>query len=292
MDAIKNADDGRGQLIDMSAAIHQLRPKRREIIRPVLENPRDFVLLSARELAGRLKTDPATIVRIVRQMGFRNYRLFREYLQELTIANATSLESMQTGSAKGSNIPAHVRESLNTDCKNLSSLRTSLDVKRLAGLAKRIYAAKRILILGGDLAISLVWFLEYHLTVLGLPAFSATTTGRVVSLVRTVGKNDLTIAISYRRGLRQTVEGLQQAHSNGAYCVGITDTFVSPITRFADECFITSVATPSFGMSYVAPMALMNGIMVACANYRRARTLALIQQAAEEQQHGFRWFED
>ena len=35
------------------------------------------------------------------------------------------------------------------------------------------------------------------------------------------GKKDLVIAISFRRGLRQTVEGLQQAHANGAYCVAL-----------------------------------------------------------------------
>jgi len=31
---------------------------------------------------------------------------------------------------------------------------------------------------------------------------------------------------------------------------------------------------------------------VACANYRRKYSLALAREAAEEQQHGFRWYED
>jgi len=98
-------------------------------------------------------------------------------------------------------------------------------------------------------------------------------------------------AISFRRGLRQTVEGLQQAKERGAYCVGITDTFLSPVARSADESILASVETPSFGASYVAPIALLNVILVACANYRRARTLKLLQEVDKEQRLGFRWYE-
>jgi len=99
------------------------------------------------------------------------------------------------------------------------------------------------------------------------------------------------LAVSYRRGLRQTIEGLRQARAQGAYCVGVTDTLVSPVNQFAQECFLTRVETPSYGASYVAPIALCNAIVVACANYRRARTLALIKAMDQEQRHGFRWYE-
>jgi RpiR family carbohydrate utilization transcriptional regulator len=42
----------------------------------------------------------------------------------------------------------------------------------------------------------------------------------------------LLIAMSFRRSLRQTVEGLRQARANEAFCIGIADTLVSPIARF------------------------------------------------------------
>jgi len=91
--------------------------------------------------------------------------------------------------------------------------------------------------------------------------------------------------------LRQTVEGMREAKALGAYCVGITDTFVSPVARFANESFLASVETTSFGASYSAPMALLNLILVACANYRRPRTLEVLRRAEKEQRLGFRWFE-
>jgi RpiR family carbohydrate utilization transcriptional regulator len=277
--------------VGLAELIGKLSHKRQEIIRPVLENPREFVLLSVRSLAKRLKSDPATTVRIVRAMGFAGYREFQRFLHELSIAHATSFELMQASSARDGGIPVHVRESLEQESRNLQALRNSLEYKRVEALARRVYKADRILLIGGDLASTAVAYFEYHLAILGLTVLSATTAGRVAHLARNCTRHDLVFAMSFRRGLRQTVEGLQEARARGAYCVGITDTFVSPIARFADECFLASVRTPSFGASYVAPIALINVILVACANFRRGRTLALLKQADHEQRLGFRWYE-
>lgn len=277
--------------VGLAELIGKLSHKRQEIIRPVLENPREFVLLSVRSLAKRLKSDPATTVRIVRAMGFAGYREFQRFLHELSIAHATSFELMQASSTRDGSIPVHVRESLEQESRNLQALRNSLEYKRVETLARKIYKADRILLVGGDLASTAVAYFEYHLAILGLTVLSATTTGRVAHLARNCTRHDLVFAISFRRGLRQTIEGLQEARGRGAYCVGITDTYVSPIARFANECFLASVRTPSFGASYVAPIALINVILVACANFRRGRTLALLKQADHEQRLGFRWYE-
>ena len=167
-----------------------------------------------------------------------------------------------------------------------------MDAQQLGALAKRIWSARRIILVAGDLASSLILYLEHHLTMLGLPVFAATSPGRIVTVLRAVDKNDVVIAISFHRGLRQTVEGLKQAKSKKAFCVGITDTLVSPIVRFSDECFLTSVLTHHFGDSYVAPIALINLLLTACANYRREHTLRLMREAAQEEQRGYRWYED
>ena len=120
--------------------------------------------------------------------------------------------------------------------------------------------------------------------------FAATSGGRIAHLVRTVNKQDLVIAISFRRGLRQTVEGAQQARARGAYCVGIADTFLSPLARECDELFIASIESTSFAASYTAPIALLNAILATCAQYRRAQTLVMVKELAEEQRKGFRWY--
>src|SRR3979411_2596184 len=88
--------------------IEPLTIKRQEIIRPILEHPREYVLLSVRALAKRLGTDPATIVRIVRGLGFESYREFQHHLHEPSLAFATSLDTMQAVS-RDSDMPAYVR---------------------------------------------------------------------------------------------------------------------------------------------------------------------------------------
>src|SRR6516225_2923586 len=92
--------------INLAERIDQLSIKRQEIIRPILEHPREYVLLSVRAMAGRLHTDPATIVRIVRGLGFGSYREFQKHLHEVSLAYATSLDTMQSGGGDGS-MPAH-----------------------------------------------------------------------------------------------------------------------------------------------------------------------------------------
>jgi RpiR family transcriptional regulator, carbohydrate utilization regulator len=273
----------------LAERIELLSAKRQEIIRPILEHPRDYVLLSVRAMAKRLKTDPATVVRIVRGLGFASYRDFQRHLHDLSIAFATSLDTMQSA-GRVTSMPAYVREALEQDLKNLHGLKNSLDAPRLVSLAKRVYDARRIVLLAGDLAAFLADYLEYQITLLGLPVFTATSAGRIAHLVRTVNQRDLVLAISFRRGLRQTVEGVHLAKARNAYCVGITDTYVSPLARECDEVFLASVESTSFGASYAAPVALVNAILAACGQYRRPQTLAILKEIAEEQRKGFRWY--
>ena len=188
--------------------------------------------------------------------------------------------------------PSHCGNRQSGDGNNLMVLQRTVDAARIESLATRIYKARRIVLLGGDLASVLVKFLHYNLSVIDLPAVSGTTPGEVVHAVRGLRKSDLVIAISFRRGLRQTVEGLRQARANGAYCVGITDTHLSPLARFAHEYFVAPVEGTSYGVSYVAPMALLNMVVVACAATRKARTLRLLKAADAEQRAGFRWYVD
>src|SRR5271154_4681716 len=86
---------------NLAERIDQLTVKRQEIVRPILEHPREYVLLSVRALASRLGTDPATIVRIVRGLGFASYREFQHHLHEMSLAFAISLDTLQSGERNG-----------------------------------------------------------------------------------------------------------------------------------------------------------------------------------------------
>jgi RpiR family carbohydrate utilization transcriptional regulator len=276
--------------INLPERIEQLSTKRQEIIRPILEHPRDYVLLSVRALAERLHTDPATIVRIVHGLGFESYRQFQHHLHELSLAFATSLDTMQQQTAGADGPDPAVRNSLFRDLKNLQGLKNSLDTQRFVPVAKRFYAARRIVIIGSDLAAVLAEYLGYHLNLLGLPVVVAFSAGPVTHTVRALSDKDLVVAISFRRGLRQTVEGVQEARTKGAYCIGITDTYVSPLARHCQELFLASIDSVYFGASYTAPIALANAMLTAIGEFRRARTLQIVRELDEEQRRGSRWF--
>jgi RpiR family carbohydrate utilization transcriptional regulator len=276
----------------IDAMLNRIYHARRDMIRPVLEHPRDYILFNIRELAARLHVDPATVSRTILAMGFPSYREFQRFLHQLSIAHTTALDQMQSARKQNTSFSGRLRETLDCVAKNIEGLVSSLDPGRLEALAARFYKADRIIILGGDLAESLVSFLQYQLTMLRFQAFAATGAGQITHLIRCTTKDDLIIAISFRRGLRQTVEGLLQAQQNGSYTVGITDTSISRIARSADETFIVSVDAPPFGPSYVAPMALLDAILSSVANHRRPRTLAILKDAEKEQRTGPRWYPD
>ena len=271
-------------------SLDQLSGKRQDIIRPVLESPRDFVLLNVRDMARRLATGPTNIVRIVQALGFRSYKDFQHYLHDLSVTSATILDSMKAA-GNTTQTPKFLRDSRKQIEQNLAFVHDHVDLEQVLKIANRIHKANRILVLGGDMASSLVNYMEYHLTIAGLPVLAAVAPGRATHLARSTDERDIVIGISFRRGLRMTIEGIERAQKNGAYCVGITDSMLSPLARFSNELFIVPINSLSFAASYVAPLALIDLITAGVGNLRRKQVVDRLQEADQEQKHGYRWYQ-
>jgi DNA-binding MurR/RpiR family transcriptional regulator len=268
-----------------------LTPRRREMIRPVLDQPRSFVLLSLRAMSRKLKADPATLLRSVQAMGFKRYHDFQEYLHNRSIAFSTALDAMEEPAAHARGVEDLIRASLDRDMGNLKQLRSQLDPAQVVDLAQRLHRARRVMVMAGDMSSSLAYYLDYNLAMLGIPTTAALSAGEINHRVRHLGRMDVAIGITFGRGLRQTVEGLKQAQENGAYCVGVSDTFLSPAARFSDKFFIVPTEHASIADSYSAAMAMMNTILVACANVQRRRTVSILKKAAQEQRTGWRFYD-
>jgi DNA-binding MurR/RpiR family transcriptional regulator len=276
--------DGPGAMID------RLAPSRREIVRRILAEPRTYVLLSLRTSSRRLNIDAATLLRTVQAMGFKRYHDFQQYLHDRSIAFSTSLDALEQSSDRRNSVEALIGKSLDRDIDNLKQLRSSLDRARVVALANKLHAARRILVIAGDMARSLAIYLDYNLGMLGLHTLAALTPGEIVHRARHVNSKDVVLAITYGRGLRQTVEGFKYARENDAFCVAISDTFLSPLTRLADQFFLTSTEHISYADSYVAGMAFLDTVLVACANVRRRRNVSVLKKVAQEQRSGYRWY--
>jgi RpiR family carbohydrate utilization transcriptional regulator len=270
--------------------LDQLSDRRQSIIRPVFENPREFVLLNVRDMARRLATAPTTIVRIVQALGFESYKDFQHYLHDLSVTSATILDSMQAA-GHTAQPPKFLRDSRKQIQQNFGVVLNSIDLQQVLRIATRIHKASGILLLGGDMASSLVNYMEYHLTIAGLPVLAAVAPGRASHLARSAHKDDIVIGISFRRGLRMTIEGIERAKKNGAYCVGITDSMLSPLARFSDELLIVPINSLSFAASYVAPLALIDLITAGVGSLRRKQVVNRLKEADQEQRHGHRWYQ-
>jgi DNA-binding MurR/RpiR family transcriptional regulator len=271
-------------------SLEPLSGKRQDIIRPVLESPREFVLLNVRDMADRLATAPTTIIRIVQALGFASYKDFQHYLHDLSVTSATILDSMQAA-GNTAQPPKFLKDSKKQIKQNLEFVMDHVDLQQVLKTAARIHEATRILLLGGDMASSLVSYMEYHLTIAGLPVVAAVAPGRATHLARSAAKDDIVIGVSFRRGLRMTIEGIERARKNGAYCVGITDSMLSPLARFSHELFIVPINSLSFAASYVAPFALIDLITAGVGSLRRKQVVDRLREADQEQKYGYRWYQ-
>ncbi len=271
----------------------RLSPNRRRLLQATLENPDETFFLSSRALARRYRVDPATIVRTVQALGYRRYNDFAADLREHFVSRLTPYRILKATTDEKRSLADHVRHSLERDLGNLNRLQSGLDPERVVGFARRIHQARRILVVGSDLAASLASFLAYALLPLGFDAEAPVGTGgNLQHKIRLLARKDLLVAISFGRCLRVTVESAKLARSRGVPTVALTDSDTTPLARECDEYFVASTVGATFSGSYVAPMALLNAVVLACAEIAPSRALALLRQTEKEYLSGPRWYEE
>jgi DNA-binding MurR/RpiR family transcriptional regulator len=237
--------------------------------------------------------DPATIVRTVQALGYERYTDFATDLREHFVSRLTPYRILKATTDEKRSLADHVRHSLARDLANLNRLQSGLDPERVLSLARRIHKARRMLAVGSDLAASLASFLAYALLPLGFDAEAPVgSAGNLQHKVRLLGGKDLLVAISFGRCLRVTVEAAKLARSRGVPTVAITDSDTTPLARECDDYFVASTVGATFSGSYVAPMALLNAIVLACAEIAPRRSLALLRQTEKEYLAGARWYEE
>jgi len=269
-----------------------LNPSRRKLLRMILENPEDTYYLSSRELAKHYQVDAATIVRTIQVLGYRKFAEFVADLRTHFVTRITPYTVLKAASKEKRTVADRIRHNMELDLRNLQALQSTVDPVRLVALSKQVKRARRVLVVGIDLAAALSWYLAYGLMTLGFAADAPTgSTGNVQRRVRTLNSKDLLIAISFGQCLRDTVEAAQRAKKQGVPTFGITDNETTPIARICDNSCFASVASPAFVGSYVAPLSLLGAILMACAHTQTARALKLLRRSEEEDRADHRWYQ-
>jgi DNA-binding MurR/RpiR family transcriptional regulator len=266
-----------------------LSGSRQRLIREILEHPEDTYFLSSRALAKRYELDPTTIVRTVQALGYKRYGEFAADLRSHFVSRITPYALMKSAVREKRSVANHIEHTLEIDMQNLNALRAQLDVNRVLETAKRIDRAHRILVVGIDFAAPLSNLLAYGLVSIGYDAEAPIgSAGNMRQKVLLLGPKDLLIAISFGRCLQDSVDALLCAHDRRVPTFGLTDSEKSPIARFSDAAWITSIASPSFHGSYVAVVSAINALLVACAQLHPQRSLSVLRR--KEQEFRSRWY--
>jgi DNA-binding MurR/RpiR family transcriptional regulator len=148
-------------------------------------------------------------------------------------------------------------------------------------------------VVGVDLAASLAWFLAYGLMPVGLDAEAPVgSAGNLLHKIDLLTEKDLLIAISFGRCLRETVHAVRRARTRGVPTFGITDGSTTPIAMHCDAHLLVPISSPSFTGSYVAPMALINAITLACTHLQPKRALAILRRTEKDYRSGERWYQE
>lgn len=271
----------------------QLSPNRRDLIRAILDNHEEAYFLSSRGLAKRYKVDAATVVRAVQDLGYQRFADFAADLREHFVRQITPYTVLKAATRKRRTVADHLTGGLERDTENLRVLKSTLQTTRVVELARLMHRSRRILVVGVDLAASLAWFLAYGLTPLGFAAEAPVgSAGNLQHRIDVLTNQDLVIAISFGRCLRETVESVLRARQRGVPTFGITDGRTTPIAMHCDAHLIAPISSPSYTGSYVAPMALLNTIILACAHLQPRRALAMLGRTEAEYRSGERWYQE
>jgi DNA-binding MurR/RpiR family transcriptional regulator len=274
-------------------ADRHLSSSRRRLLHQILQEADETFFLSSREMANRYGVDAATIVRTIQAMGYQKFADFSHDLRNHFVTQITPYTSMRAAAQKSKSVNDYVQQSIEKDLENLNLLKVSLDADKVIELAKQVHVTRRVIIVGIDFAESLAKALAYGLVRLGCDAEAPTgTSGSIQNKISIMTGKDLLVAISFGKCLRETVEAVKRARRREVPTFGITDSDKTPIARYCDQYLITPTGRSSFIDSYVAPVAAVNAILIACAHTQPKRALKLLEQFDKESASIARWYEE
>ena len=271
----------------------QLNARRQRLVRAILDSADETCFLSSREMAKRFHIDATTILRTANVLGYGSFAEFSADLRQHFVSRINPYTVLKAATKEKRSVANHIDNSLERAIDNLNILKSDLDRQRVIALAKLIKRSRHVVVVGLDFAASLSYYLAYGLLALGFDAEAPIgSSGNLQYKVEVLTSRDLLVAVSFGQCLRDTVESVVQAKKQGVPTFGITDSNTSPIARYCDAYLITPVVSPSFLNSYVAPMAAISTIHVACAHIDPRRSLNRLRPTDREYAAGHRWYRE
>ena len=259
----------------MQDVIRQLNPggKRlskghRRIAAYIVDHYDKAVFMTAARLGEMVGVSESTVVRFASSLGYEGYPQLQRALQELARQHLTSVQRFEMSSEIDQS--EVLRTVLKADMQNIRNTIDEIDTQVFDEVARRILEAEHIYVAGVRGAAPLAQFLGYYLQfIFPNVRIVAGVVADVFEDIARIGAKDVLIGISFPRYSNRTIEAMRFAKSHNAQVIGITDGSRSPLAEIADVCLTARTDMASFADSLVAPLSVLNALIVALGLKRR-----------------------
>ena len=238
----------------------------RRITRFILDHCGEAAAMTASRLGKLAGVSESTVVRFASELGYDGYPSMQRALQETLRGQLTSTQRIQAAGSllAGQDVLGAV---LQSDIEKLREVVARADRKAFADVVDKIQNARHVYILGARSSTFVAGYLNFylHLLVENVTLVQTSAAGEIFEQLFRIGPGDVMIAISFPRYSSVTVNTVKFAKARGATIVAITDNQRSPVYRMSDAALLAPSEMISFVDSMVAPLSLINALVVALA---------------------------
>lgn len=238
----------------------------RRIARYILESYDKAAFMTASRLGKTVGVSESTVVRFAVELGFDGYPSMQKAMQSMVVNRLTSVQRIEVANDRlgKQDVLSMV---LHSDMEKLRQSAETVDRAAFNAAVNAVLDAKRVFILGVRSAAPLASFLGYYLNYMFKNVHIITASGASEMFEQIVGVNaqDAVIAISFPRYSATTAKAAQYCRSTGATVIGLTDSALSPLGQSSDHVLCAKSSMVSLVDSLVAPMSVVNALIVAIA---------------------------
>ena len=244
--------------------------------------------MTALKLGNAVNVSESTVVRFAIEMGFEGYAELQKSLQSLIKNRLTAVQRINiTNDRIGDD--GVLKNTLTQDMDRIRRTLEEIDPKAFDRAIEKTCSARRIYILGAMSSSILARFLDYNFQLIfdNVHFVQAINTSGIYQQIIHMNSEDAFIAISFPRYSQSTIKATAYAKKCNANVVAITDSVTSPLAVYANELLIARSDMASFADSLVAPLSLLNAIIVAVSARNKdniEQTFGKLEKLWEENQ--------
>ena len=226
--------------------------------------------MTAAKLGALVNVSESTVVRFAIELGFDGYPDFQSSLKELVRTKLTSFQRMEVTNDRIGDGDV-LSKVLLADSEKIKHTLDGINREDFDAAVANMISAKTIYIIGVRSSAALAGFLSYNLRMIfDNVKFVDTTSGsEMFEEIMGIGADDVMIAISFPRYSKRIINAVNYAKHSGADVIALTDSPKSPIAAEASQVLIAESDMASFVDSLVAPLSIINAMIVAVAREKK-----------------------